>query len=505
MMPNTHEQVKLVNARIADVENGCYYPPNVSLIIGRGKITAMPGLAGEPYKFPTLPTIDLHGLTIIPGLFNTHCHLQFIMEKADARELQITKSLADCLDRGVTNIRDTLCFDLSENQAWIDKIEHGQIPGPRIHQAIHVGPLGSTYVPRSSPMRTLLALLGWFPIVDYRDKKSGVVAFRPQASDQEVRQAVDRAIDERGASAIKLCDQPEHFMSYKPGAVVITRAQLEAAIDQASLRGLPTTMHNVTVSGFRQAIGAEITSLAHLPIDKELSGEDAQLLRNSHTCIEPTLTVAYYMSYNIKGSPFSGHPEIQRLDQFRDESYRSLVEESWLPELRKSHTAQHEGLRNGRLKIFGILDMSAPFRYMSKCVPIGGKNLKLLAEHGSIDHCGCGTDAGPSNCSPSIIHLELSMFDFMLNRNGKELFTAADALRTATLLSARSMGLESQFGSICPGKTADLVALAGDPLKDFHLLGKPVQALFKDGNLVINRCGLELTQSAGENTVDKGG
>ena len=39
-----------------------------------------------------------------------------------------------------------------------------------------------------------------------------------KAGEQEIRDAVDRAVDERGAAAIKLCDQPEHFMTYKPGA-----------------------------------------------------------------------------------------------------------------------------------------------------------------------------------------------------------------------------------------------------------------------------------------------
>ena len=56
------------------------------------------------------------------------------------------------------------------------------------------------------------------------------------------------------------------------------------------------------------------------------------------------------------------------------------------------------------------------------------------------------------------------------------------------------MGLEAQFGSIQTGKVADLVIMDGDPLKDFHLIGKPVQALFMDGKLVVNRCGLQAVQ-----------
>ena len=149
-----------------------------------------------------------------------------------------------------------------------------------------------------------------------------MVVFRPEASQQEVRDAVDRAVDERGAAAIKFCDQPEHFMTYKPGAKVMSTMQLEAAVDQAIRRGMPTTLHNVTAAGFRQGIKAGVTSLAHLPFDSELGEEDASLLLDSHTHIEPTLSVGYFMSYNLKRNPLSGHPEIERLQHFREQGYR---------------------------------------------------------------------------------------------------------------------------------------------------------------------------------------
>ena len=488
------DRVKLVNGRVADVVNGCYYDPHISLILQNGKIVAMPGIPGEPDGQPVDAEIDLHGMTVIPGLFNTHCHLQFLTEKGEDREQQISKNLSDCLERGVTNIRDTLSFDLQQNRTWIEKISRGEISGPRIHQAVHIGPLGGTYSPRFTLQNHLMfSVLGWFHILDYGNQQSGVVAFRPNASPQEVRDAVNRAIDERGATTIKLCDQHEHFMTYAPGAAVLTSAQLEAAVDQARRRGIPTTIHNVTVSGFRQAVKAGITSLAHLPLDGELTQEDVTLLLDTNTSIEPTLTVGYFMSYSMKNSPVSGHPEIQRLDQWRETSYSSFVEESWLPAVQKSHMAQHEALRTGEMKIFGILDISGPFRYMAKYVPVGGKNLQILVEQGGQNRLGCGNDAGASNCSPAVVDLELDMLNFAIHQDGKPRMTAADALRIATLQSARSMGVEDQYGSISPGKTADLAVIEGDPLQDFHRIGKPVQALFLDGRLVINRCGLQVT------------
>ena len=427
---------------------------------------------------------------MIPGLFNTHCHLQFI-PKGELGARQFAKGLHDCVDRGVTNVRDTLCYDLQENRVWMEKIKRGEIQGPRIHQAVHVSPVGGTYAPKPNPFtRFSFSMLG-INVIDYKRKTAGVVAFRPDANPQEVRDAVDRAVDERGATAIKFCDQHEHFMTYKPGAKVMTDAQLAAAVDQAVRRKMPTTMHNVTVAGFRQGVKAGVNSLAHLPFDGELTEADVDLLRGSRTHIEPTLSVGYFMSYSLKGSPVAGHPEIQRLDRFREQGYRTIVEETWVSELQASRYGLHTSLSKGELKIFGIMDISSAFSYYSKMIPTGGQNLRQLVKHGAAGRMGCGNDAGAANCSAAAVQLELEMFDFILNQENNPIFTAADLLRTATIQSARSMGVEDQFGSIRAGKVADLVVLEGDPLQDYHLIGKPVKALFMDGNLVINRCGLE--------------
>ena len=119
-MSTVHDRIKLVNARFVDVENGCYYPSQASLVIQNGKIESISGLFGEPDQAAADAVIDLHGLTVVPGLFNTHSHLQFI-PKGEIGARQLAKGLHDCVDRGVTNVRDTLCYDLQENRAWMDK------------------------------------------------------------------------------------------------------------------------------------------------------------------------------------------------------------------------------------------------------------------------------------------------------------------------------------------------------------------------------------------------
>jgi imidazolonepropionase-like amidohydrolase len=69
-------------------------------------------------------------------------------------------------------------------------------------------------------------------------------------------------------------------------------------------------------------------------------------------------------------------------------------------------------------------------------------------------------------------------------------FNGVRAIQTATINSARSMGIDNKFGSIQTGKVADLAIVDGDPFKDISVIGKPVDALFMDGRLVINNCGL---------------
>jgi hypothetical protein len=141
----------------------------------------------------------------------------------------------------------------------------------------------------------------------------------------------------------------------------------------------------------------------------------------------------------------------------------------------------------------GNLDPDQSRQVSVNITPEEPGNLQILVEQGGHNRLGCGNDAGASNCSPAVVDLELDMLDFSLNQDGKPLMSPADMLRTATLQSARSMGIEDQYGSISSGKTADLAVIDGDPFEDFHLIGKPVQALFMDGKLVINRCGLQVT------------
>lgn len=54
------------------------------------------------------------------------------------------------------------------------------------------------------------------------------------------------------------------------------------------------------------------------------------------------------------------------------------------------------------------------------------------------------------------------------------------AIRSATLDAATLMGKQGEFGTITPGKSADIIAVAGDPLKDVRVL-ESVSGVIKEG------------------------
>ncbi|MBA3607249.1 MAG: amidohydrolase family protein [Chthoniobacterales bacterium] len=60
--------------------------------------------------------------------------------------------------------------------------------------------------------------------------------------------------------------------------------------------------------------------------------------------------------------------------------------------------------------------------------------------------------------------------------------TPAAAIHSATVNAADLLGLKDQVGTIEPGKSADLIAVAGDPLGDVTVL-KKVGFVMKEGRV----------------------
>lgn len=485
--------LELKNGRFIDVEKGCYYDVGTSVFIKNGRILSISGNESKGNIIPD-QTIDLQDKTVIPGLFNTHCHVHimaFVSFKDNDRELQMNRMLEDCLNYGITNIRDTLTDDLRINTMLNDKINSGTLLGPRIHQAVHVAPIGGTYSSRQNIGYRIIQAASQRKFIKYDDNNSGVIVFPMEAGESAVRDAVNKAIDIRGAKYIKFCDQKEKGFSYKPGASVISQNQLCAAVDQARKRRVVTTIHNVSVEGFRKAVKAGVTSIAHIPKDAELCDRDIKEFIDSGIMLEPTLTAPYYYSWNIPGRKGFNHPELLRLTKFRKESFNKNIEQFWVPSCHKSLKSQKEMMEKNKLKIFGLIDMGVIYEYFAGLITEGTGNVRKLYNAGAVKQIACGNDACVCPSSLAAVGFELEMFDFYLNNEkNNKCFSGLEALRIATINSARAMGLNRDYGSIETGKIADLVVVDGDPLYDFKVVGSKVAALFMDGDVKVNNCGL---------------
>ena len=67
--------------------------------------------------------------------------------------------------------------------------------------------------------------------------------------------------------------------------------------------------------------------------------------------------------------------------------------------------------------------------------------------------------------------------------------TPMQALQAATGWAAECLGREADLGTVEPGKLADLVVVAGDPLADISVLRDParIALVIKDGQIAANR------------------
>jgi imidazolonepropionase-like amidohydrolase len=492
-------RVGLSNGKFVDVMRGRYLDEDTKVVIQGGRIVSIGSRTALDME--TDYTIDLQGKTVIPGLINAHTHIQMVAPSIiysfkmldivkKYQDQQIENRMSDCLNHGVTMIRDcgTFYHPLSKNRKLKERIEKGEIPGPRILQCIVVNVLGNYMAESLGLIDFIMPMLGMG--IKYSNPESSVIVFNQGASLQHVRDTVDRAIDERKADYIKLGEQSYNRLKTEKRLPCMTQAQMDTIVDQAERRGLKTTMHQVEVSSFKRGIHAGIHSIAHIPIDRVLKPDEIELFMESKSLIEPTLSGAYLGVWRIRDIPESLHPYIDMLMNYKDETLPKILEDYWIPEF---HESIREGIRNikeGHYKNFMMQDMKPLLSRQLKGAIFWIENVKLLIEAGALPKMGIANDGGFFPINDANIDIELGMFDLCHKLMGREL-KGIDALRIATINSARSLGLEKQFGSIEIGKTADLAIIDGDPLEDFHCIGQKVSALFKGGDLVINHCNLK--------------
>jgi imidazolonepropionase-like amidohydrolase len=235
---------------------------------------------------------------------------------------------------------------------------------------------------------------------------------------EECRKAVRRQIS-RGADVIKIATTGG--VNSRIGAGLGKQMfddEAKAIVETAHMYGKKVAVHAHGADGVTLALRAGADSIEHGTM---LDDENIRLLKQTGAYYVPTLSTVNGYLERIAKDPNAYPPDV-----------RAKID--W------------------RIGVTG--------KALEKAVPAGVK-------------IAFGTDAGVSKHGRNADEFEL------LVKHG---MTPATAIQAATVNAATLLGLQSEIGSLEPGKTADIIAVSGDPMRDVTLL-KRVGFVMKSGRV----------------------
>jgi imidazolonepropionase-like amidohydrolase len=220
----------------------------------------------------------------------------------------------------------------------------------------------------------------------------------------------------------------------------VSAETLSAIAAEAHTLGLKVTGHVPSALTLEDALARGLDQVNHIGYvtDALSRGDVLETLRKAQNVVDPTLVVTRYAT-RPRTTPLA--------------SYEPCAE--WMPrELVEIWSA------------FGV----APEDAAEGEAQLERGLAAVRALHAAGVPIVAGSDQGLPGCT---LLLELELYV----RAG---LTPLEALRTATLVPARVMGLEGELGSIAPGMRADLILVDGNPLDDIRAL-RNLRRVIRDG------------------------
>lgn len=238
---------------------------------------------------------------------------------------------------------------------------------------------------------------------------------------QEMRRAVREEI-RAGADFIKIIlSRTLPEKDFKFVARYLTDEEIEVAVSEAHLLGVRTSSHCEGIEAARAAVRAGMDCLEHA---LSIDDELARRMADQGTGYVPTMWV-FLASTSLESGD---------LDPDQVELYRNTVE------------AEHQ------------------------------RSLERAMSAGIV--IGAGTDS--LDCVPPQDLMVRELEALVAGGMSK-----GDALQAGTINGARIIGQEDRFGSLEPGRFADIVAVDGNPLDDLRALARPLLVL-KEGSPAVN-------------------
>jgi len=422
--PLDSSQIRLaiVGAQLIDAVSAQPISSGTVLIGADGRVAAA-GPASEVLAPEGVPTIRASGMTLLPGLIDSHVHIAwdktlysissaedyhtFFSARSPERQLLRAGHHAQmALAAGVTTVRDCGAESFAV-LALRDAINAGELVGPRI-------------LASGRPVTTTAGHIytGW-----------------GADSAEEVRKAV-RYLASRRVDFIKLVASGGNTT---PGSNVTraqyTLAEMRVGVEEAHRLGLQVAAHAISADSIRLAAEAGVDTIEHC---SWISGDGKRS--------EPDEAAVDAM---VKNGVRVDHAIIPRPYQFADETGTApSPKEKWLTNLLRVRWPYLHHMRERGIAV--ILGTDACFGLWP------------------------GTTLWPG-------FQDLARAVEIIARDGG--FLPMEAIRLVTSEAARALHIDSDIGSIEPGKRADLILVAQDPLKDVRAL-RNVEVVFRDGRLV---------------------
>jgi len=383
-----------------------------TLIIRNGKIAQL--LSGHQPGPAGATLIDLKDKFVLPGLIDSHVHLDSDAGGNAALIEAVTDSPARAAYRAAGNAKKTLMagFTTVRNMgdgtgatlALRDAVAVGELPGPRIIDAGRSISTTSGHMDATlSVSEDLHASIGQENLCD------GVESCR-----QAIRKQVRRGVD-----VIKIATTGG--VNSRIGAGLgrqLFDDEVKALVDTAHLYGKKVAVHAHGDDGVNIALAAGADSIEHGTM---LTDESIKLFKAAGAYYVPTLSTVNGYLERLAANPNAYPPDV-------------LAKVQW------------------RIGVTG--------KSLAKAYPAGVK-------------IAFGTDAGVSKHGRNADEFELMV---------KHGMPASAAIQAATMNAATLLGVEKEVGSLEPGKAADVIAVADDPITDITTL-KSVRFVMKDGRV----------------------
>lgn len=424
----------IVGGRLIDGFGG---PPldNAVILVSQGRIAAV-GQAGLLDVPAGATVVDSNGMTVLPGLWESHGHLFHAAEgdpdtfpqEFRSRAPDVMAAVAKIsLLSGITTFRDT-GGPIAEQLALKADIEAGRLPGPRLFLA---GP-----ILRQSPPG--------------QPGERGEYHIDSVAS---ARQATKKVID-LGVDQIKVYG----FWD---------REILEGVTSTAHAAGLGVDADVRHIVAYRTAVEAGVDRLHHVFTADPLSDYSEEDLRLMVRGLRPQGTGP---SANILRGPFILPTVEMRQAYVRVREFPELLDHPVLAEQYPADIYAHlrETWKNPSSIPWGV---GAPER-----VKVAKRKLAHFIEAGGREQIVAGTDAG----APFNFHSPLTRELRNLHEAG---LTPMEVIQSATLRPAQMQKVERDLGTVSEGKLADMIIVDGDPLQDMSVLQHKLVKVIKGGRI----------------------